>query len=81
MENAIKQFTILVRKDTYAKTSVLWKTRPLGAPKYYEDDDASYIAGICDVNEEAIKRLREFSRIEGPVAQFRTVKDEQNAAA
>ncbi len=64
--NNIAQLTWLAYKSMYTKSVVLWKTRPLGAPKYYEDDDATYVAAIIDATPKAAKRIRRFCRVEEP---------------
>jgi len=64
--NGINQLTWLAYKSMYTKSVVLWKTRPLGAPKYYEDDDSTYIAAIIDTTPLAVKRIRRFCRASDP---------------
>lgn len=60
----LKQLTWLTHKTKYIKSVVVWKTRPLGLPQYYQDDDATYIAAIMDTTDEAVQRLRKFCKLE-----------------
>jgi len=73
--------TFLAYKETYTMGVALWKSRPLGAPTFYEEDDATYIAGIGEVSEAAIKRISRFARVEGRVGQYRRMPDGQHIAA
>lgn len=73
--------TFLAYKATYTKGVVLWKTTPLGAPKYYEEDDETYIAGIGEVSEAAIKRIARFARVKGRVGQYRRMPLHHEIAA
>ncbi len=63
----LKQLTWLTNKSKYIKSIVVWKTRPLGLPQHYPDDDAEYIAAIMDTTNEAVRRLRRFCKLEGPI--------------
>jgi len=63
----LKQLTWLTHKTKYIKSVVVWKTRPLGLPQYYSDDDAEYIAAIMDTTDEAVRRLRRFCKLDGPI--------------
>lgn len=63
----VKQLTWLSHKTKYIKSVVVWKTKPLGLPQYYEDDDAEYIAAIMDATQEAVRRLRRFCKQKGPI--------------
>lgn len=63
----LKQLTWLTHKTKYIKSVVVWKTRPLGLPQYYQDDDAEYIAAIMDTTDEAVQRLRRFCKLEGSI--------------
>lgn len=73
--------TFLAYKETYTKGVVLWKSRPLGLPRYYEDDDATYVAGIGEVSASAIKRISRFARVKGRVGQYRRLPADQTRAA
>lgn len=77
----MSHITFLAYKATYTKGVVLWKTTPLGAPKYYEDDDETYIAGIAEVSESAVKRIARFARVEAPIGQYRRMPSQHNVAA
>jgi len=63
----LKQLTWLTHKTKYIKSVVVWKTRPLGLPQYYPDDDAEYIAAIMDTTDESVRRLRRFCKLDGPI--------------
>lgn len=65
----IDQMSWLAYESMYTKSVVLWKTKPLGAPKYYTDDEATYIAAVIDTTRKAIKRIRRFSRFKGEIIQ------------
>lgn len=58
--NHITRLTWLSEKSKYTKSVVVWRTRPLGLPHHYPDDDAEYIAAVMDTNEASIGRLRRF---------------------
>lgn len=77
----ILHITFLAYKATYTKGLVLWKTRPLGLPKYYEEDDSTYIAGIGEVSAEAVKRIARFARTSEPVGKYRRMPSTQDIAA
>jgi acyl-homoserine lactone synthase len=77
----IGHITFLAYKATYTKGLVLWKTRPLGLPKYYEEDDATYIAGIGEISAQAVKRIARFARTTEPVGQYRRMPDHSDIAA
>ncbi len=65
----ISQLTWLAYESMYTKSVVLWKTKPLGAPKYYSDDEATYVAAIIDTTDKAVRRIRRFSRFKGEIIQ------------
>jgi len=81
VDQNMSHITFLAYKATYTKGVVLWKTTPLGAPKYYEDDDETYIAGIGEVSAAAIKRIARFARVEAPIGQYRRMPADHNIAA
>ncbi len=62
--SGIRKVTWLSHKTRYTKSVVVWRTRPLGYPVHYEDDDQDYIAAIMDTDEAAIGRLRKFVKID-----------------
>jgi len=80
-DNQATHITFLAYKATYTKGVVLWKTRPLGVPKYYEEDDATYIAGIGEISEDAIKRISRFARVNGRVGRYRRMNKSRVIAA
>lgn len=58
----INQLTWLSHTARYTKSIIVWRTRPLGTPLFYEDDNQEYIAAIMDVDNSAIGRLQRFIR-------------------
>ncbi|MGJ8562723.1 MAG: acyl-homoserine-lactone synthase [Alphaproteobacteria bacterium] len=57
-------------KKSYPLALRMWKTRPLGLPQYFKDDDAHYIAAISEMSPESLQRTRDLSRIQKPVCQI-----------
>ena len=72
IDNNISQVTWLARKRLYGLSTHLWKTRPLGPAKYYEDDKKEYIAAISEMNLEGLKKVERYSKHKSPVAQERS---------
>ena len=66
----ITQLTWLAYKSMYTKAVVLWNTRPLGLPKYYKDDDSTYIAAIVDMTPSGAKKIRSYCRSKAPEIIF-----------
>ena len=48
----------------------MWATQPLGLPQHFDTDDADYIAGISDMNQESLQRTRKLARIDHPVCNM-----------
>jgi acyl-homoserine lactone synthase len=59
LQSGIKKLTWLTNQAFYNKAISVWDTRPLGLPRYYPDDDATYIAAVSDIDEKALKRQRD----------------------
>jgi acyl-homoserine lactone synthase len=70
IENGIMSVSWLARKRLYGLSTYLWKTRPLGLPKYYEDDQKEYIAAISVMDEDGLDRVRKYSKTFEPVANY-----------
>lgn len=66
----IKQVTWVTYKRSYPLALRMWKTRPLGLPRYFASDDADYIAAISDMSEESLKRTRDLAHIQRPVCEI-----------
>jgi acyl-homoserine lactone synthase len=54
----IEALTWFAYQQTYARALKMWDTQPLGTPKYFDDDDATYIAAVSTMNENGLSRLR-----------------------
>jgi N-acyl-L-homoserine lactone synthetase len=59
LQSGIRQITVLTYMSSYARSVKFWPTRPLGLPVFYKQDNASYIAAICDMTPLGLERLRE----------------------
>jgi len=69
--NNVAQVTWLARKRLYGLSTHLWKTRPLGPAKHYEDDAKEYIAAISKMDSDGLKKVERYSKQMSPVAQYR----------
>jgi acyl-homoserine lactone synthase len=58
LQSGIRQISVLTFMSSYARSLKYWPTRPLGLPIYYKQDDATYIAAICDMVPEGLENLR-----------------------
>lgn len=58
LEAGITHLTVLAYMSSYARTIKVWPTRPLGLPRYYEQDDATYIAAISEMTAGGLENLR-----------------------
>ncbi|MEE2689961.1 MAG: acyl-homoserine-lactone synthase [Pseudomonadota bacterium] len=54
----IRSLAILTYMSSYARSLSVWPTRPLGLPTYYDDDEAPYIAALCDMVPQGLQKLR-----------------------
>ncbi len=70
IEQGIHSVSWLARKRLYGLSTYLWKTRPLGLPKYYEDDQKEYIAAISKMDQDGLERVRKYSKTFEPVASY-----------
>lgn len=66
----IKHVSWVTYKRSYPLALRMWKTRPLGLPRYFEADDADYIAAISDMTEESLQRTRNLAHIQRPVCEI-----------
>ena len=55
----IKELTWLSYEAVYQHALSVWETRPLGLPKHFEDDDATYIAGVSRMTAGGLDRIRQ----------------------
>lgn len=53
LENGIHSMSWLTTLPLYRNMIKLWPTEPLGMPKYFADDDNTYIAALSTFTEEA----------------------------
>ena len=67
LQSDIRQMTWLTHKMLYGMALKRWPTAPLGLPKYFASDDATYIAAISDMTKEALAGLRASLPDEGQV--------------
>lgn len=67
LQSGIVAMTWLTHKMLYAAALKGWPTRPLGAPKFYEEDQAEYIAAISDITEDALQGFRDRLGSDEPV--------------
>lgn len=58
LEAGITHLTILAYMSSYARTTKVWETRPLGLPQHFQQDDATYIAAISEMTEAGLQNLR-----------------------
>lgn len=70
LQNGIDSVTWLARKRLYGLSTYLWQTKPLGLPKYYEDDQKEYIAAISRMDESGLERVQKYSKTYEPVASY-----------
>ena len=70
LSRGIKQVITLSRKRMYQMSTSVWKTRPLGFPKYFEDDEKTYQAGISNMNEDGLKNLQKYTKIKSSLLNF-----------
>jgi len=66
----IRHVSWVTYKRSYPLALRMWKTRPLGLPRYFETDDADYIAAISDMTEESLQRTRDLAHIQRPVCEI-----------
>ena len=59
LEANIAQLTFLGYMSSYARTVKVWKTRPLGPPCYFEEDDATYIGAISEMTRTGLQNIRD----------------------
>jgi len=62
VEHGIKQVTWLARKRLYQMAAGVWKTRPLGPPRFFKDDQKTYVAGISDMTKEGLPKVHRYSK-------------------
>lgn len=55
----VTHVSFLCYMSSYARTVKYWKTRPLGAPCYFPEDDATYIAALSAMTDAGLQYLRE----------------------
>jgi len=58
----ITHVTWLARLRLYKMAVGVWKTRPLGLPKYFEDDQKSYVAGISEMSLAGLPNVKKYSK-------------------
>jgi acyl-homoserine lactone synthase len=58
LRTGIKALTWLAYHQMYARALKTWDTAPLGLPKFFAEDDATYIAAVSQMNDAGLDRLR-----------------------
>lgn len=71
LANGIKSLTVLTYQKHYKLAAYLSRTRPLGAPRYYPEDDHHYIAIISDITREGLDKAYGFANMQGPIGEFK----------
>lgn len=66
----ISQISWVSYRRSYPLALRMWRTRPLGFPKYFEQDRAHYIAAISDMTSESLQRTRDLAHIHEPVSHI-----------
>lgn len=59
LQTGIRSLAILTYMNSYARSLRVWPTRPLGRPQYYDNEQATYVAALCDMTPEGLRKLRE----------------------
>lgn len=54
----IESLSWFAYQQMYARALKMWETEPLGTPKYFADDDASYIAAVSKMTVDGLERIR-----------------------
>lgn len=75
LANGIEMLTVLTYQKHYKLAAYLSRTRPLGEPRYYPEDDEHYIAITCDVTQECLDKAYAFANMKGPIGHFHTPLD------
>lgn len=70
LANSINTLTVLTYQKHYKLAAYLSRTRPLGAPRYYPEDNEHYIAITTDVTREGLEKAYAFANMKGPVGHF-----------
>lgn len=71
LANDIKTLSVLTYQKHYKLAAYLSRTRPLGAPRYYPEDDEHYIAITSAVTQESLNKAYAMTNIAGPVGNFK----------
>jgi len=66
--NNVRQVSWLAVERMYKTGITLWKTVPLGLPKFYEDDQKTYIAALSTMDAESLRKVQRYTRTESPIA-------------
>jgi len=75
IDHDILEVSWLSRKRLYSLSTMLWDTKPLGLPRYYEDDKKEYIAAISKFDMEGLHRVQNYSKIKYRVGQYQAIKN------
>jgi acyl-homoserine lactone synthase len=58
LHTGVTALTWFAYQQMYGRALKVWDTAPLGLPKYFPDDDATYVAAISQMNEAGLERIR-----------------------
>ncbi len=72
IDNDISHVTWLARKRLYSLSTLLWQTKPLGLPKYYEDDAKEYVAAISKFDQKGLINVQNYSKVKHQVGHYKT---------
>lgn len=57
LEAGVTALTWLAYQQMYARALNVWDTKPLGLPRYFPEDGATYIAAISQMTEAGLARM------------------------
>lgn len=70
LANNIKTLSVLTYQKHYQTAAYLSRTRPLGAPRFYPEDDEYYIAMTCEVSSEGLNKARALMNMHSQVGRL-----------
>ncbi len=62
--NSITKVSWLAQTSLYKIGLSLWKTKPLGLPEYFPDDEKEYTAAISDMTLEGLSKVKRLTKID-----------------
>ena len=70
--NGIEKISWLTLKRFYGLSTMLWKTRPLGPPTFYEDDQMEYVAGLSHMDADGLRKVESYTKRPSPITRYTT---------